>query len=174
VDLRLDFKFIRELLEKFPDEKFLFVGGIREVDDPDYFRVFEQKEFSNMIKVPPVHAKEVKYFIRKAKCCIAPMKKEIAGNLISHHKIFQYLAQGKSVFSPVFTEYNEIADLLYMNNDDDLLIGQLSDYLTTGEKMELKDSRIDFTKKLSYKTHIEMIFSFLEKEIDLKDHQSDE
>lgn len=167
VDLRLDYKFICELLQKFPDEKFVFVGGMKKVEDPFFYRLFNQNEFPNLIKLPPVHANDVKYFIRKSKCCIAPMKKEINGNLISHHKIFQYMAQGKPVFSPVFTEYVGISNLLYMNNEDGKLIELLAEFLKKGEKAELKDLRIDFIKDLKYDKHVEAIFNFLEKEINL-------
>lgn len=161
IDLRLDYNFLINLIEKFPNQLFVFVGRIVDTGDKNQERIFIKSEFKNVIHVPPVHAKELKYYIHSANFCIAPMIKSYDGNLISHHKIFQYLAHGKPTFSPVFTEYEPISDLLYMSNSDEELLNLFKIYLENGEKDSLSLDRVKFALENTYDSHISKIFSDL-------------
>lgn len=162
VDLRLDYQFIYKLGSKFPNEKFLFVGGIKTVDDIYFKKLFTDKELKNIIYLPPVHAKNVKYYIHAAKGCIAPMSTQLDGNMISHHKILQYMAHGKAVFCPVFSAYLPFDHLLYMDNSPERLLNKLNDFLTTGEKVELKTERIEIAQQHNYSHHLKTINNFIE------------
>ncbi len=163
IDFRLDYPFISKLLKSFNNEKFVFLGGMRDSKDPVFRNLFIDKIPDNLIILPPVHAKKVKYFIHKSKCCIAPMTKDLAGNLISHHKIFQYFTHGKAVFSPVFTEYLSMSHLIYMDNDSNELLGKLNRFLEEGENPKLKMERIEVSKEHQYSSILNDIFVFLHK-----------
>jgi glycosyltransferase involved in cell wall biosynthesis len=163
IDFRLDFPFISKLLKSFKNEKFVFLGGMRESGDPVFRELFVNDIPDNLIILPAVHAKKVKYFISKAKCCIAPMTKAIEGNLISHHKIFQYFTHGKAVFSPVFTEYLNIRHLIYMDNDENVLLDKMKSFLKEGENPELITERIQISKEHQYSNILREIFEFLNK-----------
>jgi hypothetical protein len=163
IDLRLDFAFIARLLTDFPEEKFVFVGGIKNVDNTDFKKIVIDKKFDNILFIPPVHAKKLKFYIDKSKACLAPMMKDVAGNLISHHKILQYMAHGKPVFGPVFSEYGAIGDLLYMHDDPDELIKRFRYYLNHGENSDLISRRIELAHEHEYKFHIDNILDLMKK-----------
>lgn len=161
IDLRLDYNFLVKLIERFPNQQFVFVGKIIPTGDKNQERIFINHEFKNVVHVPPIHAKKLKYYIHFSSFCMAPMIKSYDGNLISHHKIFQYLAHGKPTFSPEFTEYISISNLLYMNNSDDKLISLLENYFENGEDSNLLNERIKFALQNTYDSHIKNIFDVI-------------
>lgn len=162
VDLRLDYELIYKMAQELPGEKFIFLGGLRKVDDPFFRKIFENKELKNVIYVPAVHAKKLKFWMQKSKCCLAPMRQDIPGNMISHHKILQYMAHGKAVFSPEFSAYLPFQHLLYMNNDYKLQIASLKLFLEQGEDPDLMNERKVEACKNLYDNHIKMITAFIQ------------
>lgn len=161
VDLRLDYAAIHKMATFFPNEVFVFLGGIKKVEDEYFERLFIQKVLKNVIYHPPVHAKMVKYWIHQSKCCIAPMRQDVPGNLISHHKILQYMAHGKAVFSPVFSAYHSFAELLYMENDTEKQLGAMENFLSQLEDSSLYEQRIQKSKENLYDNHINTITNFI-------------
>lgn len=161
IDGRLDYPLIEEYLINFPEEKFLFVGDFINVDHPVFKKLFINKVYSNLIHWPAVHALKLKKLIDQSKCCIAPMEQNWAGNMISHHKILQYLASGKAVFSPVFSAYTSFSDLLYMHNDKEKGIQSFKDFLEKGESPELEIKRKSFSQNHTYQSHVQKAIAFI-------------
>ncbi|MBS1942904.1 MAG: hypothetical protein JST38_18725, partial [Bacteroidetes bacterium] len=85
------------------------------------------------------------------------------GNNISHHKIFQYMAMGKPVFSTVFSEYLPIRHLLYMNDDRQALRAGLSRFLLTGEPEGLHAERIAHARTKSFEATFRAIGNFMDR-----------
>ena len=83
------------------------------------------------------------------------------GNMISHHKVLQYLSHGKPVFSPVFSAYQSFSELLYMEKNAERLLHEIDVFLKEGESEFLSERRIQFTKNLSYQTHVNNILNFI-------------
>ena len=161
IDIRLDYGWLVRMLEMFKYIKFVFIGGLKAINDENYRRIFIHKEFDNLYYLPPVHAKELKYYIHYADFCLAPMLKSYEGNLISHHKIFQYLAHGKPIFSPVFSEYLSFKTLLYMDNEESTLLEKMDELIKNGEDENLKNERISFAIKNQYDNHLNEIMKFI-------------
>lgn len=160
VDYRLDFTLIRKMAEKFPQIRFVFIGGITDQTDKDFIDLFVTKKFPNVIYTGKKHFKELKFHIASAKFCIAPMRifKE---NTISHHKIFQYLALGKPVFSCEFSEYKKFNELLYMENESEILMQKMSSFILSGELKELTEKRIKIAQNYTFDSVISNIESFI-------------
>lgn len=166
IDIRLDYHFIKKMALRFPEEKFLFLGDIKNVSDDIFEEIFIHKKFPNIIHHPAVHALKLKYFVDNSKCCLAPMNKEWAGNMISHHKILQYMASGKAVFSPEFSAYKSFSDLLYMNNNNDELLNKMQNFYSSGEDEQLMHKRLNYVQNQSYNSHISKIIEFINSEIE--------
>ena len=158
LDHRLDYRLIRKMAEKFPEVKFVFIGGMKITDDPDFADLFLNKKMPNILYVGKRHFKELKFHIAASRFCIAPMLK-FEGNTISHHKIFQYLALGKAVFSCEFSEYKKFSHMLYMENVHERLIEKMEKYIAEGEADEIRKERVVLAKQFSFET----IFSDIEK-----------
>lgn len=161
IDGRLDYPLIRNMVRSFPNETFLFLGDIGNVSSSYFDELFIMKLYKNLIHVPAVHALKLKYYIQGAKCCLAPMKQDWAGNMISHHKILQYLAFGKAVFSPEFSAYHEFRNLLYMENEENELMIKLNSFFENGESEELRKERIALAGQNRYDSHTRKILDFI-------------
>jgi hypothetical protein len=166
IDYRLDYEFIKLLLYKFPKEQFLFIGNIIPLANNKLFEdIFIEKRYPNLIYQPAIHFKELKNYIYKAKVCIAPMLLEVNGNNINHHKLLQYLALGKPVLAPQFTDYRN-NNLIYSYNDHEDGIKQLEKLLNDKERQSLIDERIKFAKQYTYEKLIKKVEQFLDKGIE--------
>lgn len=160
IDYRLDFSLISNLLKAFPNEKFLFIGKISNIDDNDFRDIFIDKKFPNLEYKMAIHFKELKNYIAKAKVCLAPMKQGVQGNSINHHKILQYLAFGKPVLSAKFSDYQN-NNLLIEYSDTKEAILKLKHILENPENRDLINKRINFAKQFLYKNLIKKIEEFI-------------
>jgi len=160
LDYRLDYKLIRKMAEKFPQIRFVFIGGITITDDPDFVELFLHKKIPNVIYEGKKHFKELKYHIAASGFCIAPMRR-FEGNTISHHKIFQYLALGKPVFSCEFSEYKKSGHLLYMENDPSRLIEKMDRFISHGEPDDIQQERVALAKQFSFESIFSKIETFI-------------
>lgn len=165
IDARLDYDFIKKMALRFPEEKFLFLGDIKNVSDDIFEEIFIHRKIPNIIHHPAVHALKLKKYIDASKCCIAPMSSEWSGNLISHHKILQYMSGGKAIFSPVFSAYKCFSDLLYMDNNSDELLNKMQNFYASGEDAGLFQKRLEYVKDHSYGAHINTVIKFINSEI---------
>jgi len=160
IDYRLDYNLLEQLLIKFPKETFLFIGRLSNNDNKIFNDIFIQKKYNNLIHKPPIHFKELKNYIAKAKICLAPMKLDVQGNAINHHKLLQYLAMGKPVLSAQFSDYKN-NNLLIEYNSINEAINKLEQFLKNGEGKELINKRINFAKQFTYQKLINKIENFI-------------
>jgi len=161
VDLRFDFIFLEKVLIKFKDVTFVFVGPLKLPESIVAHRIFIEKKHPNIIIMGQRHFKSLKYYIHKAKFCISFMDITYAPNMIHHHKTLHYLAQGKPIFSPIFSEYKENDHLFYMSNNHDDLLNLLSNFLKYGEDADLSEKRIEFAKEYTFERIFKKSHTFL-------------
>lgn len=162
LDKRVDAALLRKLVTGNPETPFVFVGKQAFTDAPGLERLFRPGQHTNVHYLGVKPFKALKSYIAGARFCLAPMDVQIPGNDLSHHKIFQYLALGKPVFSTVFKEYAPIQRLLYMSNDGDALARQLHDFLRTGEPAAFMEERIAFARTRTYEVILSRIGAFLD------------
>ncbi len=165
VDARLDLAAIRRMADTFPLTPFVFMGPYCLHGNPEADRLFRSGDYPNIHYRNPVPFKELGSHIAAARFCLAPLNIHDPRNAISHHKIFHYLALGKPVFCPVFSEYEPIQHLLYMNNDPNALFAALGSFLIDGEQPGLETGRISFARTKTYETILPQIAAFVSKEL---------
>ena len=161
VDLRIDFIFLEKVLIQFKDVTFVFVGPLKLPDSIVAHRIFVEKKHPNVIVVGQRHFKSLKYYIHKAKFCISFMDTSYAPNMIHHHKTLHYLAHGKPIFSPVFSEYKKNDHLFYMSNHHDDLLHLLSNFIKHGEDIGLSKKRIEFARGYTFERIFKKSHTFL-------------
>ncbi len=162
IDARVDHAHVREMLERFPQIPFVFVGRLALKEDDPERATYLPGRYANMRHLGVKPFKELKAFIAGSRFCLAPMDLRFPGNDISHHKTFQYLALGKPVFSTVFSEYLPIRELMYMENDRSRALGLLRDFLEKGEPEHLAGQRVAHARSMTYDQTFERIERFLE------------
>jgi hypothetical protein len=161
IDYRLDALFLKKMVDRFPDQHFVFIGKpkIHPIKGDVIGELL--KGCKNVHFAGPRPFKQLKYYIHHAKACLAPMEQGIDGNTISHHKIFQYLALGKAVFSPVFSEYKGFSRLLYMENDHFELLDRMEEFIQHVEDQSLKEERIAYAREHSFEQLLLKIGTFI-------------
>ena len=88
---------------------------------------------------------------------------EVNGNNINHHKLLQYLAQGKPVLAPQFKDYdNNKLVYTYINNEHG--IAYLDKILKEQETENIIAERIQFAQHYTYEKLIQKVEAFLSKE----------
>lgn len=155
VDHRMDFAYYEEVLLKFPNLKFLFVGPVRETKNEAFDRIFKERKYDNAIIVGPKHFKELKYFIAKSLFCMSFMDMSYHANTVHHHKTLVYLAQGKPIFGFAFEEYKANSHIMYMDNDKQELMNLLENFIANGEDPNLINERIDYALKYTFENILE-------------------
>ncbi len=162
IDDRLDFGLIEKMLVAFPDVRFTFIGKQSfDPKNPIAARIFLDKQYPNGLVLGEKPFKELKEHISRSAFCIAPMKKDHPGNAISHHKILQYLALGKPVFSTRFSEYENIGHLLYMDDDPGQLVRRMDAFLNDKEDTMLALKRIEYAKQFTFEVTLNGIAGIL-------------
>ena len=160
IDYRMDVKLIEKMLIAFPNEKFLFIGKVHNLDNELFQQLFFQNKFPNLIIHGVEHFKKLKNYIAKSKVCLAPMDLTVPGNAVHHHKSLQYLAMGKPIISPIFNDKinNDEHILVYKNHDEAL---EILKNINITETTKLKDNRIKFAKQFLYSNLIKKVEAFI-------------
>jgi hypothetical protein len=148
IDIRLDFKYMEYIIENFPDIDFYFIGKINDKVKIIFNSMLEKNK--NIFHLGEKHAKELKYEIQKTDFCILFKDQNIPGNNIASHKMLQYFAQGKPIFSNILSHYKEISNLLYMENDKKKMKELIHNFITNGEDHNLREKRIEYAKKHTF------------------------
>ncbi|MCH2043272.1 MAG: hypothetical protein MK212_03970 [Saprospiraceae bacterium] len=152
IDHRMDFDLLEKALQRFSDTPFVFVGPLRLPDRAAARRIFEEKKYANAHIIGPRHFKTLKYYIKKAKFCISFMDMEYHANIVHHHKTLVYLTQGKPIFGPLFTEYVDMKDILYMDNNGEAQLEMLGNFIQNGEDPSLEAKRIAHAKEHTFES----------------------
>lgn len=161
LDARLDLDAVRAMAARFPSIRFVYMGpyhlqGVKEAD-----ALFRKRELPNIVHHPPVPFKEMGRHIADALFCLAPLNTADPRNTVSHHKIFHYMALGKPIFSPIFSEYLPVSHLLYMRNELHELLSEMKRFLEEGEQPELTTDRINFALTKTYEQVLSDLGTFL-------------
>lgn len=161
IDERLDYQVISAAAEAFPSTRFLFIG--RKNYSPGNLmarEIMEKGRYKNITAFGPIHFKQLKHYIAKARFCAAFMKTDHPGNMLNHHKLLQYLAWGKAVFSPAFEDYKN-SDLLYTYGSASEAVEKIGRLLEEGESSSKAEERIAFAREHTYEKLIGRIESFI-------------
>lgn len=158
-DERIDFEFTKTIIESFPQITFKFIGKIN-IDISKTFGIFSGK-YPNVIVEEPVHYKELKHKINDADFCFIFKKVNYPGNNISSHKMLVYLAQGKPIFSTVFSEFKDNSHLLYMTNELSKTIENINNFLLNEEQVVIQNDRRNYARKYTYENIINSIENLL-------------
>lgn len=161
IDARLDVALVLRMVKENPTVPFVFIGRFDMHGNTPMEDLLFNGSHANVHYLGVKPFKELKAYIAASRFCLAPMDISRRGNDISHHKIFQYLALGKPVFSTVFSEYAPAAHLLYMRNDPDELLHLLGVFLAKGEAAELSDARIAYARERTYEAIFDRIEGFV-------------
>ena len=160
IDQRLDYALLEQAISLLPATTFVLVGDMRPpMNDASAQRILLDRRYKNVQVVGPVPFKKLKGYIAGARFCLALMNKTHNGNMVSHHKILQYLALGKPVFCCEFSEYADIKHLLYAENDNAILLARLLSFVKQGEDPSLREQRI----RLASRSTFEEIFKNVER-----------
>jgi hypothetical protein len=160
IDERLNFNLIEKMAKRWPKQTFIFIGPLNISKDHPHVHLFDNS-IENIVWLGSKPYKDLKYYIKLSAFCISPMDINYPGNHISHHKTLPYLAQGKAIFSPLFQEYFDIKELMYMCDDDSSLIKLLEKFLVTGDSLDIVEKRIQFARAHSYQNILKRIEVFI-------------
>ncbi|MBN8692175.1 MAG: hypothetical protein J0L69_03210 [Bacteroidetes bacterium] len=152
IDKRIDFAYTAEMIQRFPEVEFHFVGKIINDGSPSHL-VFE-KGFKNVIHHGEKPFKELKKFISQADFCILFKVNEVGGNKISSHKMLQYFAQGKPIFASHLTQYEPVKHLLYMSDNREITMNSFANFVKHREDDKLFDERINYAQQHSFENII--------------------
>jgi RNA-binding protein YhbY len=160
IDNRIDFPSLFSLADSFPTEVFCLIGKQNLSESV----INEIKKRNNINILEVVHFKKLKNHIAAAKGCLAIMKTDYNGNMINHHKILQYLAFGKDVYCPAFSEYsNKNMDLLCVYKNRNELLEIVAQKLEQPTNTSLVNARIEYAKSLRYEVVLEKINQFIQE-----------
>jgi hypothetical protein len=161
IDERLDYAVIKTVAEAFPSLQFLFIGKKSySVENLLAKEVMESGKHANITMFGPVHFKRLKHYIARARFCVAFMKADHPGNMLNHHKLLQYLAWGKPVFSPAFEDYKS-SDMLYAYSNPGDAVEKIKALLENGEAGSKANERIAFAREHTYEKLLERIEDFI-------------
>lgn len=160
IDYRMDIKLLEKMLLAFPNEKFLFIGKVHNLDNELFQQLFFQNKYPNLIVHGVEHFKKLKNYVAKAKACLAPMDLTVPGNAVHHHKSLQYLAMGKPIISPIFNdEINNDEHILGYKTPEEAI--EILKNINTTETTKLQENRIKFAKQFLYSNLIKKVEAFI-------------
>ena len=142
-----------------PDIDFYFIGKVNN-DVKEIQQLINQKH-SNVSFLGEKPYKELKKYISESDFCFVFKDINYPGNNISSHKMLQYFAQGKPIFSTKFSRYIDTEHLIYMENNKENMLQKILDYLKNGEPANLLHKRIDYAKKFTFENTINKIEKIL-------------
>lgn len=164
IDLRTDYEMAFYILNRFPDIIFHFVGKIIETHFTKAPLELFSGQFPNAVYHGEKPFKELKDYITNADFCFLFKDVNFPGNNISSHKMLQYFAQGKPIFSTKLSKYEEHDYLLYMNNDKVELGDLIENFIKNGEDSVLVNKRIDYAKAHTFEITIKKIETLIDGE----------
>lgn len=150
IDDRTDYDLLEQTLQRYPEEKFVYMGPIRQNSNPIAHKLLFEKPYPNLYLPGPRHFKTTKVFIRNAKTCLNLLNPHFPGNLIHHHKTLTYLAQGRPVFSRYCEAHEEADSLMYMYQNNEEFFQLFDNFIKNGEATELIHKRIEFAKRYTF------------------------
>ncbi len=164
IDFRLDFSTTEEVIKAFPNTQFVFIGPLKLPKNQTAHRIFIEQIYPNVVLLGAKHFKALKNYIYLSKFCFSFMDMNHKANTVHHHKTLVYLAQGKPVFSPTFSEYASKSDIMYMDNATESVITLIDKFLKNGESESKSMARIDYAKTYTFENILKNAESVLARE----------
>jgi len=149
IDNRIDFNYTTYIIRNFPNITFNFIGKINITQEKLNFDIFNGI-FKNVIFHGEQPYKKLKEYIHSSDLCFIFKDIKYPGNNISSHKMLQYFAQGKPIFTTQMYRYKEIENLLYMENEKEKMVKIINEFVLNGEDQNLEVKRIEYAKKFSF------------------------
>lgn len=162
LDARIDYSYTEYIISKFPEVKFRFIGKINIKND--FTDKLAGGYFKNAVFEGPKPFKEIKYEIRKADFCFLFKDNTVPGNNISSHKMLQYFAQGKPIFSSELSQHDEVAELICMENDKEKMTAYISEFIKHGDDPEKIKLRIAYAQRHAFSSTLKKIETLLGKD----------
>lgn len=156
IDERMDFEMTFYILNRFPEITFHFVGNIISPKNEVPLELFSSK-YPNVVYHGEKPFMELKNYIKKADFCFLFKDVKFPGNNISSHKMLQYFAQGKPIFSTRLSKYEDHEHLLFMRNDKVELGGLIENFIKNGDDCSLINKRIEYAKAHTFEITIKKI-----------------
>ena len=91
------------------------------------------------------------------------MDMEYHANTVHHHKTLVYLTQGKPVFGPIFSEYKDLGNIMYMDNDPNGQLELIDAFLKNGEDPSLEQLRIEHARHYTFESVLADASKLVEK-----------
>lgn len=161
VDHRLDFEIVKTCVLSFTEIDFLFIGPVKKetlsTEAREFFLEHKPKNV-NLLGTYPYN--ELKEFISLASICLAPMKTEVHGNAINHQKIIQYLAWGKPIVMPLFSDFKETTELFYIYSNQNDCIYSFAEALKETFGDPVINKRISFAEGFTFDKQLAKIDKF--------------
>jgi hypothetical protein len=146
IDKRIDIGFNMEIFRSFPEVQFTIIGSA----EPEFIESIRTSGLKNVTISPPIPSGELKLHVRNADFCFI-FKKVYKGNNIFSHKLLQYLAQGKPVFSTDFSDMGpELKNAFYLSNDPEEIKKMLAGFIEKGEGPEKAATRIAYARQNTF------------------------
>jgi hypothetical protein len=161
IDFRIDFEYQKFLIERFPNVMFEFVGKLF-IENINTYGIFDNK-YKNVIYKGEQPFKRLKHIIRDADFCFVFKDIHHPGNNFSSHKMLQYFAQGKPIFTTNMTRYESIKDLLCMNNDREKMAISIDYFIKNGDAKDAPQKRIEYAKMFSFENIINKIETIIDE-----------
>lgn len=161
IDLRMDFEITSYILKRFPEIKFHFIGKIIDSHFTNAPLELFSGNYPNAIYHGEKPFKELKDYIANADFCFLFKDVKFPGNNISSHKMLQYFAQGKPIFSTKLSKYEEHDYLLFMRNDKEQLGDLIENFIKNGDDSSQINRRINYAKAHTFEITIKKIEALL-------------
>lgn len=159
----LDVPLLSQLVTKYPDVTFHFVGMYR--DDGELRRACSSAE--NVIWWGQVDSERIPAILQRCDVLLVTyLSEQYRDQLASPHKMMEYLASGKTIVATYTDEYRDKSELLEMvnkNSDYERAFRHVVTHLEHFNSQEKRQSRMEFARRHRYEMQLNTIIELLTK-----------
>lgn len=165
IDWRMDYALMERMIARYPQERFLFIGMLKETGDAAQKRLFVEKRYQNLQFLGTRHYKSLKYYSEQAKACLFLINFNLHFSSVHQHKTLGYLAFGKPVFGMRSYEYQKQKELMYLGENEAELFAYMDAFLggKIEESPELIEARKDYARANSFDIILEKALGYLQQ-----------
>lgn len=161
IDQRLDFRLIRNLLDRFPDFQFIFVGPISSEELYSY----GLHQFPNLVLKGSLSKKEMAHILNESELAIIPFLINEQTASIYPLKINEYLACGKPVVTTNFSrDLEEFKDVASIVDTEDEFFDAIKNF-RDGESEQIRERRIQLSINNSWMNRVNQLDGIIEEYI---------
>ena len=163
IDWRMDYDLMERMMQRYPEQIFVFIGPIKSLDNPAQKRLFIEGRYPNLLYLGVKHYKQLKYYNRAAKFGLFCINFNLHFSTVHQHKTLGYLAQGKPVFGMPFYEYQAQENLLYLAQNETELYAKMDRFFQTNEDPNLAQERQDYAQKYTFDQILNRAWQYLQQ-----------